>query len=140
MADRRGGYRPTAPQNNPANVNALGGDGQSGRNTQPARYIPGMRSQGVTSEEVYNTQTQANLAGTAPAPTPMEMPVPLMAPSARPDEPITAGIDIGDGPGSQAVATPNREPGLMETIRSLIQYDPTGDTEMIYRRLVDEGY
>ncbi len=51
MAEQRGGFRPTAPQNNPANINPMGGDGQSG--TQPARYIPGMRSQGVTSQEVY---------------------------------------------------------------------------------------
>ena len=137
MADRRGGYRPTAPQNNPANVNALGGDGQSGRNTQPARYVSGLPY--GEGQETMRQQTSAPMSAQA-QPSPTEMPVPLMAPSARPDEPITAGIDIGDGPGSQAVATPNREPSLMETIRSLIQYDPTGDTEMIYRRLVDEGY
>ena len=35
-----GGLRPGAPQNNPMNVNALGGNGQSG--TQAAKYIPGM--------------------------------------------------------------------------------------------------
>jgi len=28
---------------------------------------------------------------------------PLLAPSQRPDEPITAGIDIGAGPGSEAL-------------------------------------
>jgi len=31
MAENRGGMRPTAPQNNPANVSATGGDGQSGQ-------------------------------------------------------------------------------------------------------------
>ncbi len=30
MAENRGGMRPTAPQNNPANVSATGGAGQSG--------------------------------------------------------------------------------------------------------------
>jgi hypothetical protein len=30
MAENRGGMRPTAPQNNPANVNGLGGSGTSG--------------------------------------------------------------------------------------------------------------
>lgn len=137
MADRRGGYRPTAPQNNPANVNPLGGDGQSGRATQPAQYISGLPyGEGQATME---QQTGAPMAGRAEV-GPMEMPVPLTAPSARPDEPITAGIDLGPGPGSEAVMTPNRAPSLMETIRSLIQYDPTGDTELIYRRLVDEGY
>ena len=30
MAENRGGYRPDAPQNNPANVSLTGGNGQSG--------------------------------------------------------------------------------------------------------------
>lgn len=137
MADRRGGYRPTAPQNNPANINGLGGNGQSGRATQPAQYISGLPyGEGQATME---QQTSAPMAGRAEV-APMDMPVPLSAPSGRPDEPITAGIDLGPGPGSEAVMTPNRTPSLMETIRSLIQYDPTGDTELIYRRLVDEGY
>ena len=40
--ENRGGMRPTAPQNNPANISATGGNGQSGRATQPARYISGL--------------------------------------------------------------------------------------------------
>ncbi len=36
----RGGMRPTAPQNNPMNVNGRGGNGQSG--TQAARYVSGL--------------------------------------------------------------------------------------------------
>ena len=31
--ENRGGDRPTAPQNNPANISATGGNGQSGRAT-----------------------------------------------------------------------------------------------------------
>ena len=33
MAENRGGMRPTAPQNNPANVSGTGGAGQSGNYT-----------------------------------------------------------------------------------------------------------
>ena len=40
MAENRGGPRPTAPQNNPANVSATGGAGQSG--TQGAKYYSGL--------------------------------------------------------------------------------------------------
>lgn len=37
------------------------------------------------------------------------MPTPLLAPTARPSEPITTGIDRGDGAGSEAIGTlPNR--------------------------------
>jgi len=38
----RGGMRPTAPQNNPMNVSARGGNGQSGDATQAAKYVPGL--------------------------------------------------------------------------------------------------
>lgn len=38
----RGGMRPTAPQNNPMNVSARGGNGQSGDASQAAKYVPGL--------------------------------------------------------------------------------------------------
>ena len=34
MAENRGGFRPTAPQNNPANVSATGGNGQNPKNVE----------------------------------------------------------------------------------------------------------
>jgi hypothetical protein len=71
----------------------------------------------------------------------MEMPTPLLAPTSRPNEPITAGIDRGAGPGSEAIGTlPNKTYTIAEVFRNLIAYDPSGDAELIYRQLVDEGY
>jgi hypothetical protein len=71
----------------------------------------------------------------------MEMPTPLMAPTARPNEPITSGVNIGDGPGSEAMGRlPNRAYTLTEVFRNLIQYDASGDAELVYRNLLDEGY
>jgi hypothetical protein len=35
---------------------------------------------------------------------------------------------------------PNQAYTLTQTLQQLIKYDPSGDTEMIYRALVDEGY
>jgi hypothetical protein len=71
----------------------------------------------------------------------MEMPTPLMAPTARPSEPITSGIDIGAGPGSEAKSRlPNPSYTIQEVIRNLIPYDPSGEAELIYRSLLDEGY
>ena len=43
MAENRGGMRPTAPQNNPANVSGTGGAGQSGR--VASGYAYGMNKQ-----------------------------------------------------------------------------------------------
>ena len=141
MAGNKGGYRPTAPQNNPINVSAIGGNGQSGKNpTQAARYVPGLPyGQG---QETMQQQTSASMAGGFKKPSlNFEPMTPLMAPTERPDEPTTAGIDLGAGAGSEVMQDrPNQVTTLAETMRNLIQYDPSGDTELIYRALRDQGY
>lgn len=99
-----GGMRPTAPQNNPANVSATGGAGQSG---QPKRYISGlpygqgqatMQQQAGAPMAATSKPTAAPSAGAA---------VPslgtLTDPTNNPMEPITAGVDFGPGPGSSAL-------------------------------------
>ena len=61
----RGGVRPTAPQNNPANVNLLGGNGQSGTGSQAPKYIAGMGyGQG---QAMMQQQQGAKMAGPTPA-------------------------------------------------------------------------
>jgi hypothetical protein len=90
-------------------------------------------------QQNYDNQVAAPMAGN-PVPQ-MEMPTPLLAPTARPSEPITAGIDRGAGPGSNALGTlPNRAYTITEVFKNLIAYDPSGDAELVYRTLLDEGY
>lgn len=94
--ETRGGLRPTAPQNNPANISATGGAGQSG--TQAAKYIPGMPyGQG---QELMAQQTSAPMAGMSPMPVFAKELGTLLDPTNNPDEPVTAGVDMGPGPGS----------------------------------------
>ena len=140
MAENRGGFRPTAPQNNPANISAVGGAGQSG--TQPARYISGMAyGQG---QEMMTQQQSAPMAGPsqaeAPSPLGASMPsvMPLTAPTERPDEPLTAGMDFGAGPGSEALNLP-RERSLSEILASMIDIDPTGDVQELYDYVASRG-
>jgi hypothetical protein len=108
MAENRGGYRPTAPQNN-YGVSATGGAGNKG--TQAPKYIPGLPfGQG---KQTLQQQGQAPMAGNPAAAAmpqgqpaaPMQPVVPLTEPTERPNEPITAGIDMGPGPGSEAIRT-----------------------------------
>ena len=101
----RGGVRPTAPQNNPANVNLLGGNGQSGTGSQAPKYIAGMGyGQG---QAMMQQQQGAKMAGPTPAfkgsgagagvgegQIPMTEARPLTAPSDFPDEKITTGAAI----------------------------------------------
>jgi len=48
------------------------------------------------------------------------MPTPLGAPSERPDEPVTAGAALGDGPGVDSLNLPSQEDGAA----SLKKYGP----------------
>ena len=107
MAEKRGGMRPTAPQNNPANVSATGGAGQSGK--QPSRYISGMPyGQGQQLMQQQNSAPMS--AGPAEAPveaTPFQRRTPsgatLTDELATPDTNITAGVNFGRGPGEEVL-------------------------------------
>lgn len=142
MANGQGGYRPTASQNNPTRVNPMGGDGQSGRNlTQPAKYIPGMRSQGVTSQEVYDTQTQAPMAA-IPQPTPAQMELPPM-PTGISELQADANVPITEGLGQLPPGISGgfyRTPTLSQVMQKISQYDPTGTAELIYSEFSGYGY
>jgi len=132
----QGGYRKPS---NPAPISGPGALSQrtDGGPTQPARYMSGLPY--GEGQQNYDNQVAAPMAGN-PVPQ-MEMPTPLTAPTARPNEPITAGVNIGDGPGSEAMGRlPNKAYTLTEVFRNLIQYDASGDAELVYRNLLDEGY
>jgi hypothetical protein len=89
----------------------------------------------------YDNQVAAPMAGN---PFPQESLAdltPLLAPTSRKNEAITSGVDIGDGPGSMALGKlPMQEPTVKDVIRTLAQYDTSGDSEMVYRMLDDAGY
>lgn len=91
-----GGDRPTAPQNNPANISATGGNGQSGKNTQAPKYIPGMKSLGSTGTETMAQQGGADMYA-APAVTPMPQVTQLTAPTELPDQNVMDGAPRGPG-------------------------------------------
>jgi hypothetical protein len=69
---------------------------------------------------------------------------PLTAPTERPDEPVTAGSDLGDGPDSSvlnlpAMATPQAESPI-QIIQALYMQDPTNeDVRYILEGLTSQG-
>jgi hypothetical protein len=106
MAENRGGMRPTAPQNNPANVSGTGGAGQSGNYTG---FAYGQNQQ-VNNQRIEGNQAVSSVKASTPAPEGpayggMNFPQlgTLMDPTTRPEEPITAGVDFGPGPGAEAL-------------------------------------
>jgi hypothetical protein len=85
-------------------------------------------------------QSGAPMQGTDIPSTPSPI-VPLTAPTSRPEEPITSGVDFGEGPGSEALINmPSPQINITNILSRLAQYDDSGDTELIYRRLLDSGY
>jgi hypothetical protein len=145
MAENRGGYRPTAPQNNPANISATGGAGQSG--TQPARYMSGLAyGQGQAQ---MTQQTSAPMAGNPVAATPAAPQGPsilgLNEPTTRPNTPVTTGIDEGPGAGSEALTLPAMVPQAQpdssaRLIQALYLQDPSNeDVRRMLEYLSAEG-
>jgi len=104
---------------------------------QPIRYISGMPyGAGGTVPQ----QSGAPMYADPSAEITSEV-VPLTEVTQRKKEPVMTGIDIGDGAGSEALAPMPIKPtvSLVDTFRQLAINDPSGDAELIYRRLVDEG-
>lgn len=134
-----GGYRQPS---NPAPVSAPGAlsqrtdGGAIDGMTQPQKQYTGMPY--GQNKAVNEQQGGAAMAGN---PFPMADVVPLSAPTQRPEEPITAGINSGPGPGTEAMRDmPNMGPSLVDTVKHLAAFDPSGDAELIYRHLLDSGY
>ena len=121
--ENSGGMRPTAPQNNPANISATGGNGQSGRDYTGFAY----------GENQALSQQQSG-APMAQAPSPVSSPSPSMAsnlpqatsitaPTERPEEPVTTGITMGPGAGPEALTLPGAG-DTSEDMQRLISYLP----------------
>jgi hypothetical protein len=133
----RGGYR---RPNNPAPVSGPGalsqrtdGGATEGFTQGQATYTGLPYGQ---NKEINQQQSQAPMAAAAMPPI-----LSLNEPSMRPDEPMTSGLNMGAGPGREAMGQmPNYAPSLVDTIKHLTQFDSSGDAELIYRQLLDQGY
>jgi hypothetical protein len=63
----------------------------------------------------------------------------LFAPSQRPNEPITAGIDMGAGPGSNALMMQKSAIKLSDSLAQLLPYDTTGEIAVLYQTALSQG-
>lgn len=137
-----GGMRPTAPQNNPANVSATGGNGQSGKFVaEKAAKAAQLRMSGLPQGEntamaqqiteggnVATTASAANPASAVPAPTPMNFAALLGAVEPLDSEPrefrpISDGVDFGSGRGSEVLpASLNPTNRQIENVELIMRY------------------
>ena len=75
----------------------------------------------------------------APAVPAQEPVTPLFAPTQRPDEPITAGIDRGAGAGSEALMMNKSIVKLSDTLAAMLPYDTTGEIAVLYQEALSRG-
>lgn len=65
---------------------------------------------------------------------------PLYAPSERPDEPITAGIAMGEGPGPEVLGMrPTPVEKYSDTLAKLLPYDESGEIAILYQDFIARG-
>lgn len=142
--ENRGGFRPTAPQNNPANINPMGGNGQSGMNTNYTGFTYGQNKAINEQRKAAPIKPTGGAAMAAPAALVQEPLIGLDAPTQRPEEPITYGVDAGEGPGTEILNLPQGigigadvDTGI-RTIRALYMQDPRNQDLRRILELVDQ--
>ena len=65
----------------------------------------------------------------------------LYEPTQRPDEPITTGINIGPGAGSEALMMQSKfaQEKLSNTLAQMLPYDQTGEIGILYQQALARG-
>jgi hypothetical protein len=63
----------------------------------------------------------------------------LYAPSSRPEEEITSGVDIGPGVGSSALMMGKSSEKLSDALVKMLPYDETGEIGILYQQALSKG-
>jgi hypothetical protein len=82
-----------------------------------------------------------NVGGRPANPVAQEPVTPLFAPSQRPEEPVTSGINMGDGPGSSVLMMRSQfaQKKLSDVLVEMIPYDTTGEIQYLYQNALSRG-
>ena len=93
-----------------------------------------------TAAPKATTRGIADNVGGRPA-NPLTPVTPLFAPTDRKDEPVTAGVAFGDGPGPEALMMQSKfaQRKLSDILADMIPYDDTGDVAILYQQVIARG-
>ena len=64
---------------------------------------------------------------------------PLYAPTERAGEPVTHGIDLGAGRGSDVLMMKKSAPKVSDTLAQMLPYDTTGEITVLYQQALARG-
>lgn len=152
MSNQHGGYRRPlnpAPASGPGRLSKRT-DGGPGQKLQAPTGMPYGDHQALLAQERTAPMSQSNsippsavpAAPAGPGGTPPQL-TPLDAPSARPGEPITHGVDIGDGGGPEVLNSnmaPTPTQGRMtQMLADLASRDRSGALANLYQSALAAG-
>ncbi len=63
----------------------------------------------------------------------------LFAPTERPAEPVTAGIDLGAGPGASALMMAKATAKTSDALAKMLPFDTTGEIGILYQQALARG-
>ena len=63
----------------------------------------------------------------------------LFAPTERPGEPVTAGIDLGAGPGANALMMSKATAKTSDALVKMLPFDTTGEIGILYQQALARG-
>jgi len=66
---------------------------------------------------------------------------PLYAPTQRPDEPITSGIALGEGPGPEILGMQSRmgQRKMSDILAEMLPFDDSGEVAILYQNALSRG-
>jgi len=114
----------------------------SKRTDLPSSYYgEGVETAAIKSQAPLSKTTgSADNVGGRPR-NPLIPVTPLFAPSERRDEPVTAGVPIGEGPGSEALMMnqARQKESLSQTLAQMLPYDTNGEIAALYEQALSRG-
>lgn len=63
----------------------------------------------------------------------------LFAPTQKPGEPVTAGVDMGAGPGASALMMAKTGEKLSDILVKMLPFDTTGEIGILYQEALSRG-
>jgi hypothetical protein len=106
------------------NAGAVSGPGKLSKRTDLPPSQGAKRLPNAAYGEQRDFQAQQAGAPMAKSPDPMAGVIPLSAPTNRPSEPVTAGVDAGPGPGREILGLKGSAETMQEDLSVLAKYMP----------------
>jgi len=110
-------------------------------NLSSSYYGEGVETSAIKSQiPLSKTTGSADNVGGRPA-NPLTPVTPLFAPTQKPTEPITSGIDMGEGPGPEALMMNQirQKESLSQTLAQMLPYDTNGEIAALYEQALSRG-